>query len=149
MDRRTLVELTNLCVIYQEDKILVEEKIWNGEKGIVFPGGHVEEGESMLEAVVREMQEETGLTIEKPIPCGFKDWINEDGTRYLVVLYKTDQFHGELKSSAEGRVFWVTRAEFEAMDVMWDMKELLQIADSDEYNEFFFAKGDDIGQLMG
>ncbi len=39
-----------------------------------------------IESVIREMKEETGLTIENPIACGFKDWIQEDGTRYLVLL---------------------------------------------------------------
>lgn len=149
MDRRSLVELTNLCLIYQDDKILVEEKVWNGKKGIIFPGGHIEEGESLLNSVVREMKEETGLTIKKPIPCGFKDWINEDGTRYLVLMYKTDQFTGTLQSSEEGRVFWVTREEFDHLDVIWNMKELLHIMDSSEFSEFFWGQDQEEGEMLG
>ena len=49
------------------------------------------------------MKEETGLDIKNPQPCEFKDWILDDGTRYLVLLYKTNQFSGELKSSDESR----------------------------------------------
>ena len=128
---------------------MCQEKEWHGEKGILFPGGHVEDGESMLAAVIREMKEETGLTIERPIPCGFKDWINDDGSRYLVLMYKTNRFSGELCSSPEGRVFWTTREEFAKMPVIWNMKELLQILDSDEYSEFFWAKGEEEGQLLG
>ncbi len=149
MSRYMPVELTNLCLIYDGDRILVQERVWNGEKGIIFPGGHVEDGESMLAAVTREMKEETGLTIEKPIPCGFKDWFNDDGSRYLVLLYKTNRFSGKLRSSSEGRVFWTTREQFEKMHVLWNMKELLQILDSDEYSEFFWAKGEEEGQLLG
>ena len=149
MSRNIPVELTNLCLIYEEDKILVQEKEWNGQKGIIFPGGHVEDGESMLAAVTREMKEETGLTIEKPIPCGFKDWFNDDGSRYLVLLYKTNRFSGELHSSPEGRVFWTTRADFEKMPVIWNMRELLKILDTDDYSEFFWGKGDQEGQLLG
>jgi len=149
MNRNIPVELTNLCLICDGDKILVQEKEWHGEKGILFPGGHVEDGESMLAAVIREMKEETGLTIERPIPCGFKDWINDDGSRYLVLMYKTNRFSGELCSSPEGRVFWTTREEFAKMPVIWNMKELLQILDSDEYSEFFWAKGEEEGQLLG
>lgn len=141
MDRRSLIELTNLCLIYRDDKILVEEKLWKGKRGIVFPGGHVEEGESLLAAVIREMKEETGLTIENPVPCGFKDWVEDDGSRYLVLLYKTDRFSGELRSSEEGRVFWMSREEFDRTEVMWNMKELLQILDSDTYSEFFWKDG--------
>ena len=149
MSRTSTVELTNLCLIYRDDKILVEEKIWRGQKGIIFPGGHVEKGESLLSSVIREMQEETGLTIEHPIPCGFKDWINDDGSRYLVLLYKTDRFSGELRSSEEGRVFWTTREEFERLPVIWNMREILQILDADEYSEFFWPEGADEGVLLG
>ncbi len=149
MSRTSTVELTNLCLIYRENKILVEEKTWRGQKGIIFPGGHVEKGESLLASVIREMQEETGLTIEHPIPCGFKDWFNDDGSRYLVLLYKTDRFSGELRSSEEGRVFWTTREEFERLPVIWNMREILQILDADEYSEFFWPEGADEGVLLG
>ena len=141
MDRTSTVELTNLCMIYDGDRILVEERVWNGEKGIIFPGGHVEKYESLHASVIREMKEETGLTIEHPIPCGFKDWINEDGSRYLVLMYKTNRFSGELRSSEEGRVFWTTREEFKRLNVIWNMREALEILDSDRYSEYFWPFG--------
>lgn len=136
MSRKSEIELTNMCLICDGNKVLVQEKV--GTKGLVFPGGHVEEGESLLESVVREMKEETGLTIENPKICGFKDWIQEDGTRYIVLLYKTDKFTGELKSSDEGRVFWIDRADIDSANLIWNMKELLEIFDTDLYSEFFF-----------
>lgn len=136
MSRKSEIELTNMCLICDGNKVLVQEKV--GTKGLVFPGGHVEEGESLLESVVREMKEETGLTIENPKICGFKDWIQEDGTRYIVLLYKTDKFTGELKSSDEGRVFWIDRADIDRVNLIWNMKELLEIFDTDLYSEFFF-----------
>lgn len=136
MSRKSEIELTNMCLICDGNKVLVQEKV--GTKGLVFPGGHVEEGESLLESVVREMKEETGLTIENPKICGFKDWIQEDGTRYIVLLYKTHKFTGELKSSDEGRVFWIDRADIDRVNLIWNMKELLEIFDTDLYSEFFF-----------
>ena len=136
MSRKSEIELTNMCLICDGNKVLVQEKA--GTNGLVFPGGHVEEVESLLESVVREMKEETGLTIENPKVCGFKDWIQEDGTRYIVLLYKTHKFTGELKSSNEGRVFWIDRAEINSVNLIWNMKELLEIFDTDLYSEFFF-----------
>lgn len=136
MSRKSEIELTNMCLICDGNKVLVQEKV--GTKGLVFPGGHVEEGESLFESVVREMKEETGLTIENPKVCGFKDWIQEDGTRYIVLLYKTHKFTGELKSSDEGRVFWIDRADIDSVNLIWNMKELLEIFDTDLYSEFFF-----------
>ena len=136
MSRKSEIELTNMCLICDGNKVLVQEKA--GTNGLVFPGGHVEEVESLLESVVREMKEETGLTIENPKICGFKDWIQEDGTRYIVLLYKTHKFTGELKSSDEGRVFWIDRAEINSVNLIWNMKELLEIFDTDLYSEFFF-----------
>lgn len=148
MSRKSEIELTNMCLICDGNKVLVQEKV--GTKGLVFPGGHVEEGESLLESVVREMKEETGLTIENPKVCGFKDWIQEDGTRYIVLLYKTVKFTGELKSSDEGRVFWIDRAEINSVNLIWNMKELLEIFDTDLYSEFFFKIKDGMykGELL-
>lgn len=154
MDRASKIELTNMCLIYDEKRVLVQEKQGLNEKyngGLVFPGGHVEPDESLLNSVIREMKEETGLTIHNPQPCGFKDWIQEDGTRYIVLLYKTDQFEGELKSSEEGRVFWLDRSEIDSANLIWNMRELMQIFESDSFSEFFFRiqNGTYEGQLLG
>lgn len=142
MSRKTKVELTNMCLVYDEKKVLVQEKTGTKyEGGLVFPGGHVEEGESLRDSVIREIREETGLVIKNPQPCGFKDWILEDGTRYIVLLYKTDQFEGELKSSREGKVFWLDRNDISSANLIWNMRELLEIFETDQYSEFFFQAG--------
>lgn len=153
MSRKTVVELTNMCLIYDDSRILVQEKIGtNYEGGLVFPGGHIEEGESLIESVIREMKEETGLNIYNPQPCGYKDWILDDGTRYIVLLYKTDKYDGQIKSSEEGRVFWLDRKDIKDANLIWNMRELLDIFESDTYSEFFFKYENgthEEGKLLG
>ncbi len=107
MERTEQVILTNMCMVRNGTKVLVEEKVSQWADGIIFPGGHIEEHEPVVDSVIREIREETGLTIENPKLCGVKDWINEDGSRYVVFLFTADKFTGELASSDEGRVFWM------------------------------------------
>ena len=81
MDRTEIVTITNMCMVYDGNKVLVQEKIDDDYRGVTFPGGHVEKGESFTDAVIREVFEETGLRISSPILCGIKDWSNDDGSR--------------------------------------------------------------------
>ena len=87
--------------------VLVQDQIDENWGGLTFPGGHVKKGESFVDSVIREVYEETGLKIENPRICGTKDWPREDGSRYIVVFYKTNKFSGTLKSSDEGEVKWM------------------------------------------
>jgi 8-oxo-dGTP diphosphatase len=143
MSRNKPVELTNLCLIYDDDRILVQERVWNGEKGIIFPGGHVEDGESMLAAVTREMKEETGLDIRNPRLCGIKEWINEDGSRYVVFLFRAEEFSGELVSSEEGRVFWMEKEDVLKSRWIWHMDCLMKIIADGEFTELYLDSADD------
>ena len=132
MERTEDVILTNMCMIQSGTKVLVEEKVGKDAGGVTFPGGHVEAHEPIVDAVIREMKEETGLTVEHPQLCGVKDWINEDGSRYLVFLFRADRFHGELALSDEGRVYWVEKDEVLKTGWIWHMDGLMRImADGD------------------
>ena len=85
MNRREAVEFVNMCMIKNGDKVLVQDRVSPDWPGITFPGGHVERGESFVDAVIREVREETGLTISKPQLCVIKDWYDED-YRYVALF---------------------------------------------------------------
>ena len=111
MARTEKVIMTNMCMVFSENRVLVQDKRDDDYSGITFPGGHVERGESFTDAVIREVWEETGLKISEPKLCGIKDWMKDEETRYIVLLYKTDKFEGIVTSSEEGDVFWLALDE--------------------------------------
>ncbi len=104
---------TNMCMIEKNGSVLMQERNDTSWPGVVFPGGHVDPGESFTEAVVREVREETGLTVLKPELCGVKQFCDDEGARYVVFMYRTSEFTGEARSSEEGRVFWVKKEDVE------------------------------------
>lgn len=144
MDRTERVTLTNMCMISQDNRVLVQNKVNSDWNGITFPGGHVEKNESFADAVIREVQEETGLTIQSPQLCGIKNWTQEDGSRYMVLLYKTDRFKGELKSSEEGEVFWVPWDKLLTADTSLnmrdDMRDMLSVFLDEDLSEVYYER---------
>lgn len=138
MDKTQKVILTNMCQISNGEYILVENKVGGSYTGVTFPGGHIEEGESLTDAVVREVHEETGLTIKNPVMCGIYDWIQEEGTRYFVFLYKANEFIGELSSSDEGKVEWIKKTDFLSQPLAHGMEAVFEIINNEHVSECFF-----------
>ena len=143
MERSERVVLLNMCMVRDGSKVLVEEKIRDDIKGIIFPGGHLEEHEPIVDSVIREIKEETGLTIEDPALCGAKDWIDEDGSRFIVFLFRAEKFSGTLASSSEGRVFWVEIDKVLDLPWIWGMDSLMKIFVDGEYSELYLSAFDE------
>lgn len=142
MARTEQVELTCLCMITKDDMILLQNRVKKDWQGYTLPGGHIEPGESFVDAVIREMKEETGLDIKHPKLCGIKQF-PIDGGRYLVVLFKTDEFSGELVSSEEGQMEWIRRSDMDKVNVVSDLPELLQVMEDDTLTEFQYVIEDE------
>ena len=138
MSRQIPVTLTNMCMVYDGDKVLVQDRVDPDWPGITFPGGHVESGESFCASVIREVFEETGLTIENPRLCGLKEWENQDGSRYIVLFYKTNQFSGQLKSSEEGKVFWSSIESLSGLKLSLDFQQHLDLFFNEDLSEAFY-----------
>ena len=143
MDRSEKTVLTNMCMIYDDDgNVLVQDRRDSDWGGITFPGGHVEKGESFTDAVIREVYEDTGLTIETPQICGIKQWPEDDGSRYIVLFYKTSHFAGELKSSEEGEVYWTKLSRLKDLPLARGMELMLRVFLEDEVGEYYIYEED-------
>lgn len=104
-----VVEAT-LCEVIHGGRLLLQRKSagrlgegkWNG------PGGKVEPGETPLECVVREVWEETGLTVSDLTEQGVVDFYfgEKPEPDWVVHIYTTSTFSGEPKGSDEGELRW-------------------------------------------
>lgn len=142
MGKRESVELTVLCLVHREDMLLLQNRVKSDWQGYAIPGGHVEPGESIVDAVIREMREETGLTVRNPRLCGVKQFPIEGG-RYLVLLFHTSEFQGELRSSEEGDMHWIRIDRLAEYDTVDDLQELLDVMLKPELTEFqYIVDGD-------
>lgn len=139
MSRSEQAIFTNLCMVYDgAGNILVQDRNDPDWPGICFPGGHVEPGESFVESVIREVWEETGLTIENPKLCGTKQFQTRKGERYVVFFYKTNRYSGELKSSDEGEVFWIPRTDLHKYTLCDDFPDMVRVFEEDSLSEFYY-----------
>lgn len=140
MSRSEKAIFTNMCMITYEDKILVQDRKNKDWPGITFPGGHVEENESFVKSVIREVKEETGLSIKNPILCGIKQFQTKEEERYVVLFYKANQFEGELRSSEEGEVFFISRADLTNYALAEDFEQMLEVFESEDLSECYYHK---------
>ena len=139
MHKKEKCLITNICLVYKDDKILVQERTKNDWPGITFPGGHVNKGENFNDAVIREVKEETGLTLLKPVLCGIEEYkTTGDEDRYIMLYYKCNKFKGRIKSSDEGKVYWLKRKDLKKKELSLDLDRILKIMESDNLSELIY-----------
>lgn len=130
--------LTNICMIYDKNKILVVDRKKKDWPGLSFPGGHIELNENFNDSVIREVKEETGLTISNPILCGIEEFKTDKEDRYLMLYYKTNKYKGKIKSSKEGDVFWIDRKDLNKYKLSLDLKRIMKVMESNELSEIIY-----------
>ena len=140
MKRTEICELTVLCLLKDGDKYLLQNRVKKDWQGYTLPGGHIEPGESIVDAVVREMKEETGLTVHDPKLCGVKqfpiDHNDYSSGRYIVFLFAATKYSGELVSSDEGKMYWVSKDELGTVNLVSDFFDLLPVIEDENLSEF-------------
>ncbi|MBR5376313.1 MAG: 8-oxo-dGTP diphosphatase, partial [Lachnospiraceae bacterium] len=114
---------TTLCYIEKDGCYLMllrnkKENDVNRGKWIGV-GGHFEEGESPQDCLLREVAEETGLTLTGFVFRGIVTFIyGENETEYMH-LFTSDSFTGDLHECDEGELKWIRKEEIEELD-LWE-----------------------------
>ena len=118
-----MAKMTTLCYIEHDGKYLMlyrnkKENDINKGKWIGV-GGHFEGAESPEECLVREVKEETGLTIFSYCFRGIVTFVPKPGEAEYMCLYTADGYRGEIKECDEGELKWVSKSAIEELN-LWE-----------------------------
>ena len=117
----------------------IHEGKWNGL------GGKFEAGETPEECVIREVLEESGLSIQNPKYCGLLMFPKFKGNDWYVFVYAATEFTGELIDSPEGRLQWISNEKL--LDLkLWESDHIF--FPWIEVGKFFSAKFEYEGDHM-
>ena len=137
------VKLMNMCKIIDvsTNKVLVQERV-KSWKGIAFPGGKINNGESIAKSTIREVKEETGLDITNLELCGIKNWYNEEkNERSIVFLYKVTSFSGNLiLETDEGKNYWISEEELSQKELANNFDIMLKVFEKNDYSEMIYSE---------
>ncbi|MBQ8397351.1 MAG: 8-oxo-dGTP diphosphatase [Clostridia bacterium] len=112
---------TTLCYIEDGERYLMLHRVKktvdeNKDKWIGI-GGKFEEGESPEDCVLREVREETGLTLTRYRYRGIVTFVsNVWGTEYMH-LFTADAWTGDLSDCDEGDLAWVRKADVTSLPI--------------------------------
>ena len=133
-------KLTNMCLLKKDNQILVQERIKDDWPGLTFPGGHVEKGEGLKDAMSREFKEETGITLLNPILKGIEEFKTKDEDRYFIFFYVASEYLGEISSNSEGEVFWIDEKDIFNYELSLDLDRILKVMEDDDISALRYYK---------
>ena len=135
-------QLTTLCYIEQDNKYLMlhrvkKENDINKDKYIGI-GGHFEYGESPDECLLREVKEETGLTLTSYRPRGIITFVYGDDVVEYMHLYTSEDFKGEIGACDEGELVWIDKDKVYDLNIWEGDRVFFRLLE--ENRDFFLLK---------
>lgn len=134
--------LTTLCYIERGDSYLMlhrvkKEKDVNKDKWIGV-GGHFEADETPEECLLREVKEETGLTLTSWQFRGIVTFLSDQWHTEYMCLYTADRYEGELADCDEGTLEWVPKSCLDELNLWEGDRIFFRLLE--EHREFFSLK---------
>ena len=133
--RSQIVSRTTLAYIEKGDAYLLLHRVKkdhdvNQGKWIGI-GGHLEERETPVQAMKREIKEETGLTVKGYRYYGYIDFLNDLAAPERMYLYKVTSFEGELIDCDEGELAWIKKEKMTDLPMWEGDKAFLPLLEED------------------
>ena len=132
--------ITTLCYIENNEQYLMlhrtkKQNDINQGKWIGV-GGHVENEESPEECLVREVKEETGLTLTSYRLRGLVSFINSECESELMCVFTADEYTGNLITCEEGDLQWIAKTQVPDLPTWEGDRVFLELLLSDEQRFF-------------
>jgi 8-oxo-dGTP diphosphatase len=110
---------STLCYLYRGDEVLMMHRTrkkndMNRDKWIAI-GGRFEDKESPEDCALREVREETGLTMTSWRYRGLVTFVNDLYETERMHLFTSDSFEGELTDCDEGELVWIPKAKLDTL----------------------------------
>ncbi len=148
------MKMTTLCYIEQNGRYLMLHRISkkndiNKNKWIGV-GGHFEEGESPEECLLREVYEETGLTLTDYRFRGIVTFISLGHETEYMCLYTSSDFKGSMRECNEGKLEWIEKAKLNELDLWEGDKIFLKLLAEDApfFSLKLIYKGDELKEAV-
>ncbi|WP_024347117.1 NUDIX hydrolase [Lacrimispora indolis] len=146
--------LTTLCYIEREGRYLMLHRIkkkgdMNQDKWLGV-GGHLEEGESPEECLLREVKEETGLSLRSYRLRGIITFVSDKYPDEYMFLYTADAYEGALTECEEGELKWVPKEETGGLS-LWEGDRIffeLLLADIPFFSLKLVYRGDHLAEVL-
>jgi 8-oxo-dGTP diphosphatase len=96
-------------VLLNDGSVLVEKRRVDDDADpgqVLLPGGHVEIGESLNQALKREMREELGIGVQKIAPVQIRYYTASNGERQRIHYFRIKEWKGKIRSNEAQVVYW-------------------------------------------